>query len=224
MTNGKNLDKYPQLMYCGLVEPAANTFTAAAFNTPVVSSGDGKVWVMNILRIHVFHPAGDDLDDDSTSVLICDREPAAMLSYNTPGVIFRDQMSTQIVTSGGVNFRAHGVVEFGDGNGHGLLFGKKQIWAAVQGGSQGAAQGFQFAIEYTLVQVGAEEYIGMVDQTKPDAIPNFFFWLSFYSGYVFSRYFLLRVRIFQASVFLAKNRQEINYGSKPICKKGRNGY
>lgn len=159
----RTFDLNPQFLRLVVTESAANTFTEADFPTPVMQIGNGKLLVMEMLRILADVPIGDLVNGDAVYAAIYDRARTSIPGIADHGVLFRMSSYATITTSGGTNDRSLVQVDLTDGAGNGLLYARDTIRIAIAGGSQGSALQFQAAILYRMKEISAEEYIGIVN-------------------------------------------------------------
>ena len=162
MTDHK-FDKHPQFLRFHLIESNANTFTEGNKDTPVQQGfTKGKMMVMEILRIFVEIEQGGMVANDEVLFAIYDRTLLAMPVISDPGVLIADRSLTVLTTSGSVIDWRTKVYDFHDGAGNGPLFAGNRMYFAVQGVSQSAESDLDVMIEYRLVEVDAEEFIGII--------------------------------------------------------------
>lgn len=158
-------DKHPQYLRDYVTESAANTYTEKEIATPVpVALPNGKYLVMNLLRIFVSLQLGACDTNDSVSFHLADRSQTAIKDWDTTGIVCAcSHQEEGAVAAGLVQMLTPIKIELSDGQGNGVLFAKSKIYAAVKSLSQAAVMTARFAIEYTLVEIDAEEYIGIVE-------------------------------------------------------------
>jgi len=157
---GKFVDKHPQVLRLNVTETAANTFTQALpVQTPIVPE---RNLVMNIIRVFLDMEDGGIGENDTRELAIYDQSRTAMPEISDAGVLIRTRNVVHITTSGIVDRQGPAVFDFTDGQGNGVLYGRKQIFIAVEGGSQSIAMIAHAMIEYTLTEVSDSELVGML--------------------------------------------------------------
>lgn len=161
-------DVSPQQFGMEIIESAANTFTQGGFNTPVIPNfaSNNKALVMEILKIWFEIDKSDMADEDFIDMQITSASFTAMGTVNDAGVIVKQRVKTQFVTSG-VNTKllspVAGVVwDLTDGDGNGQLVAAKELFIAIKGTSQAAAIKLSAAILYRLKVVNVTEYVGIL--------------------------------------------------------------
>lgn len=161
---GIGVDQYPQMMRIKIDESAANTFTDKKVDTPVMEAINGKFHIMNIIRVWTKTTAGDMVAGDQCAIALYDRARTVFPGMGDEGCIAADTDAAQISTNGGNLKKMGRWHDLSDGNGHGHLYAKRSIYAGIQGTSQGSALSGEICIQYTMVTVSAEEYIGIVSE------------------------------------------------------------
>lgn len=157
-------DVNPQLFRMAVVESAVGTYTEAQFNTNISNVPQGNsIMVMEILKIFLEFGVDNNVEDSSYRVHVADRSHSAVQSWNTPGIIARSTIETQVVTSGGMANQTPKVIDLSDGNGNGLLYARSTIFLACIGVTQTAAGGAQASILYRWKKIPVTEYIGIVE-------------------------------------------------------------
>lgn len=162
MVHSKQFDQFPQTMRFRVAESAANTFTEANINTNLPLNGK---FVMEILKVQFQVEAELEptlASGDAWQWALYDRTRATMPVLNDPGVIAKELGHSELTTSGQSSYEAKPPIDIGDGAGHGLLYGNERIFLAVEGTSQNAALEISVAITFRLVEVKAEELIGII--------------------------------------------------------------
>lgn len=156
-------DIHPQFLRGILVESGTNTFTELELSTPVTDLGSGKLLVMNILKVVFFIPDGTLLNGDAIEWAIYDRTQPTMPELNQGGVYVRDGHIVEATTAGAIYYPTfnHEYV-LHDGKGSGVLHASSSIFVGVEGVSQAGAITIKVQILYTLVEVSAEEFVGIV--------------------------------------------------------------
>ena len=158
-------DVYPQYMSFNVVESAANTLTTIRVQLPIARRpGAKKITVIEIVEIGVDIPNSDGLNGDQLTVALTFRDETAMPTYSDPNVFFRYNTLIAFTTSGSTLREMPYLQRYDTGGGRGFLVATDSIFAMVLGTSQGAALTAHFKILYRFVEVGLEEYIGVVQQ------------------------------------------------------------
>lgn len=161
MANAK--DKYPQMgLRFKKLQTGVDTFSEVKIPVPVVQDLGGKALVVELLKLLITMPAGSLLDGDSIEIAVYDRERTSMPDLDDSGVLYFDRFLTQLTTEGSSQLRETIVIDYSDGNGRGVLYGKKDMFAGIDSNSQGAARTVSGAWVYRLVEVGATELIGLI--------------------------------------------------------------
>lgn len=155
-----SFDQKPQMLRMQVVGSAANTFTEASFPTPNLTEAG---YVMEILRIY-FELEGtlDMIADDRISYGIWENSRAALPHLNDAGVVAKVKIHSTLLTEGASTTYETNQQDFTDGNGNGLLYGRKEIFIGVEGISQTNAITVNAAILYRLVKVTPAELVGLI--------------------------------------------------------------
>ena len=158
------LDDFPQFLNIVLDEDSANTYTEKAVETPVVHRlSNGKALVMNVLKIEAIVRNIQGIgNDDQWSYHLSNKSQTAIVHEDNEECIISNRYSTHVVTSGFTFQQTRFSENYNDGHGHGFLIADKKIYAAVQGSSQASPINMGFRIMYNLVEVGANELVGLL--------------------------------------------------------------
>lgn len=146
-------------MRISVVESAINTFTEAEFPTPLIAE---LGYVMEILRLLVDADPGDLEGNSNCDVAVYDRSRTAMPNLSDSGVLHHSRLESNVTTQGGTAWNNYYEVDFTDGAGNGLLYGKKSIFIAALGVGEVAVLDHHVAILYRLKKVNAAELVGLM--------------------------------------------------------------
>lgn len=144
-----------------VVESAVNTFTEAPINVPNLAEAG---FVMEILKIWMenTHNAPTSIDaGDHVAAALYDRPATALPRLADPGVIITQRHHGGSGATTGM-YQTVWEYDFTDGDGNGLLYGKKQLFLGVLGLSLGVVGRADVSILYRLKKVKIEELVGLV--------------------------------------------------------------
>ncbi len=160
MSKKKTFDLKPQLMRLQVTESAANTFTEIALSTPNLPEVG---LIMEILRIYwESETDAEAANADKITVGLYGVSRTAMPGLNDNDVIWKFRRTKHFTSSGSDMFLETGETPYTDGNGNGLLYGRKDIILAIEGESNITAHIFNLAILFRLVKVSSQELIGLI--------------------------------------------------------------
>ena len=153
-------DVKPQLLRGRVVETGANTYTEAEIITPNMTEAG---YVMEILRVFLeLEEHGTFLDGDEIIVSLHETTRAAMPHINDAGVIYNHGQVISFTTSGILMFMRNFTQDYTDGNGNGILTGRKALLLGIQGTSQAGAMAANINILYRLVKATPAEIVGLI--------------------------------------------------------------
>ncbi len=163
--NNRRKDVYPQYMSFNIVESGLNTLTTQRIQLPIARRpGAKKITVIEVVEIGCDIPNSDGGNGDQVTVALTFRDETTMPTYSDPNVFFRYNFLTAFVTSGSTIKYMPYLQRYDTGGGKGFLVATDSIFVMVQGTSQASALTAHFKILYRFVEVGLEEYIGVVQQ------------------------------------------------------------
>lgn len=167
-------DQNPQWLNGYVIESAANTYTEAAIQTPVVNTAGVKPMVMEILRIFFFGLNTIELRnilDVRKTIVLLKKSQSAMVRPDHPDCIAAvegditviDTAATDgtIVSVGPISPQ---VIELTDGQGNGYLCGSKQIFLGLQSVNASAVKNASIKILYRLKSVEPTEMLGILSE------------------------------------------------------------
>lgn len=164
MVKSTQRDIFPQILRGTVTESSANTFTEVSVRTPVSRffGAGGKALVMEILKVVVlFRP--DTLAEDSVlEAQLTAESQTTIVGLQDSSLIARFHQSANLVTSGAVaweNVKIHDL----QAGGKGLLYGGDEVFFGSRSSNQTAARVYDFQIIYRLVEVDAQELIGIIE-------------------------------------------------------------
>lgn len=173
MKNG--VDVNPQFLNLAVSESAANTFTQAELQTPVIPQWtDGKAMVMEILKIFVElgNPDIVNVTITGATAQITKVSRTAIITLNDPDCIIKREKYTHVFDTGATDatvFRQYedqlDCYDLTDGAGNGYLFAKQKIYIAIQCSNCTAVKTVRAKILYRLKAVSTQEYIGIVGES-----------------------------------------------------------
>jgi len=165
-------DVKPQFFRGYVIQSAANTYTEKAWTTPVIPSlGKGKALVMELLKIFLNMDPAEIIDAAASQVHchIADRSDTTIRGWDQSHILasYKEVIRTvdTAATDGTIVARSTAgniVFDLTDNNGNGVLFAKKEVYIAINSGVQVSTKTATFAILYRLVEVSAEELIGII--------------------------------------------------------------
>lgn len=168
MVGKKNgtIDEYPQLLHLNLAAMATiNTYLEAVTNTPVVIGAETH-WVMEILKIFFMTPTAMDAAGSNIVSHLSSRTKTSIATLNDPDVIAVYDITFQGTYAQGAGSEQRlAEVDLQGANGKGLLFAGKQLFLAISSsGLSTLKPTVACMILYRLVEVKAEELIGLATQ------------------------------------------------------------
>lgn len=159
-------DIFPQQASFSVAESAADTTTTARINLPISRlPNQSRVQVIEITKIWLEFSNNQSATGDSVGAALCFRDfgtTDALLS--DPACFFKFRETAIISTNGGFIHPITHEFDLTTGGGRGFLIATDSIFAQVQSASIGSAVTVRFKIWYRFVQVGLQEYIGIVQQ------------------------------------------------------------
>lgn len=168
-------DIKPQFMTVNLpTGGGVDDYSIVSVTTPVITrTPGGFATVMEILSVHWYLGIADANDDDSlwfgflsTTSNRVQNETSSLGSFiqdlSQPTVFAAYGLEQNFVTTGGETHVLPGIVNTNDGNGNGILVATPRFFV-VQGSVAAASLSAGIVkILYRLVNIGLEEYIGIV--------------------------------------------------------------
>jgi len=163
----KRKDVYPQFMSFTVVETALNTFTPIRVQMPIARRpGAKRITVIEVLKVMVSLRGETRATSDFVTVALSFRESNAadLLLYESANNWFWWERRYTVTTSGATVDVEPYEFRYDTGGGKGFLIATDSIFANIQGSSQATPVTAGFKILYRFVEVGLEEYIGIVQQ------------------------------------------------------------
>lgn len=167
------VDVNPQFLRQRVVESAANTYTEAEINMPVVQNYEGDyAMVLELLKVIAYLTQPDLVNAVNTLVAahLSDKVNTAVVLPHDASCICPFERDTRCLdTSGGTDatITAVGapnpiVIDFTDSNGNGILYGKQKLYLGIKGTNNSAAKQLSVMILYRMKKVKASELIGII--------------------------------------------------------------
>ena len=161
----KRKDVYPQFMSFRVVETAANTFTPVRIQLPVARRpGAKKITVIEVLNVLMDLNGESFLAADAVTVTLQFTTSATGQQLNNSNVWYFFRFAVTQLTSGTTIDYGPKEMRYDTGGGRGFLLATDSIFATVVGSSQTGAVTANFKLLYRFVEIGLEEYIGIVQQ------------------------------------------------------------
>ncbi len=156
-------DVYPQFMSFSITESAANTFTTQRIQLPVARQpGAKKITVIELLQV-LFQPVGEEFaNGDIWDTGLFFRDETVLPALSDPNVFFLKQRRITTITTGSIVTEEPSVQRYDTGGGRGILLATDSIFVGIVGASQSAAITAHYKLLYRFVEVGLQEYIGIV--------------------------------------------------------------
>ena len=158
-------DVFPQFMSFSVTETAANTFTSIRIQLPVARQpGAKRITVIELLQV-LMQPDGEEFaNGDIWDSALGFRTAATMPNLSDPNLFFRNQRRITVATTGSILTEEPLVQRYDGGGGKGFLLATDSIFAMVDSTSNSAALTAHFKLLYRFVEIGLQEYIGIVQQ------------------------------------------------------------
>lgn len=170
--NSRFKDVQPQWLSLGSVtETAANTFTQGSCDTPIVMQlGNGKAMVMELLKIQVLVTPPSILAATQCTVnwYVASKSMSSSPLLSEPSLIAFDQemvVGQAAITPGAPHFQVMKTYDLQDANGRGIICGSRHLYMGILGANNGAAKNIQGRILYRLIEVNAQELIGIISDS-----------------------------------------------------------
>jgi len=161
----KRKDVFPQFMSFTVVETAANTFTPIRIQLPVARRpGAKKITVIEVLNVWLDMSNETYAAADNVTITLQFTTSGALQQVSNANVWYFYRYDVTQVTSGTILQETPKVTRYDTGGGRGFLLATDSIFGTVTGFSQAAAVTAHFKILYRFVEIGLEEYIGIVQQ------------------------------------------------------------
>ncbi len=128
--------------------------------------GAKKVSVIEVLSVSIDLQGDSFASGDVSTVMLTFRDPGTTTvpTYSDPNVWFFYNTNVLITTSGASFVQMPWKERYDTGGGRGFLIATDSIFTQVSSNSQAAAITAHFKVLYRFVEVGLEEYIGIVQQ------------------------------------------------------------
>ncbi len=160
-------DVYPQFMSFSTTMSATDTTTSERVQMPIARRpGAKKVTVIEVLSVSI-DIAGDTFAaGDISTVLLSFRDPGevAVPTFSDPNVWFFYNSNTVVTTSGLAFVQMPWKNRYDTGGGKGFLIATDSIFTQVSSASQAGPLTAHFKVLYRFVEVGLQEYIGIIQQ------------------------------------------------------------
>jgi hypothetical protein len=162
------VDRFPNYFDGRLDLSAANTFTSTIINLPVPRRlmGGGSQTIIELCWVDIIY---DDIDlampgDALVFCLSTGSTPLVLPEFGEDSNII---LQTRIETNDGSgNLVQPQRIEMQDRAGYGFLVASERMIASGISGGQAAAVSFKFRVYYRYVEVGIEEYVGLVQSRE----------------------------------------------------------
>lgn len=165
----QRFDQHPQFLHGYVEESAANTYTQTEISTPVVITSAGKAIVMEILKLFVQIESPEPLvnSNGQVEVQITKNSESAMLGNSSARTIFFQKLRQQHLTAAAAvssNWQEMVIFDYQSADGFGYLYGKSTMYLSIKGTSQTSVKDVRLKILYRLLEVSAEELIGIIGE------------------------------------------------------------
>lgn len=170
----KRFDVNPQFMRLEVVEDTVNVYNQKEYPTPVVEQIEsGKALVMELLKIMVWlhPPEAINATKTKTQMHISSKTNGSIQSIAKHGTYADNYIEKEVLDTAVTDATfdigyvdSYRVFDLTDGNGNGVLFGKKSMFIAVKGSSNVAVKSALAMVIYRLKKVSAVELIGLIHQ------------------------------------------------------------
>lgn len=162
---GGTRDVNPQLLGGNVVMSAANTFTQAEIDVPVLRVGftNAKAQVIEVLGVW-FNYSGEDLDAaaESFRMQLCTSSQAAMLGFSSgQNIVPQVQVQNNLLTSGASATENVYYRDMSDGDGHGVIVAVPTIFLGMTSTGLGAAAAGNIMMKYRFKNVPLTEFVGL---------------------------------------------------------------
>ena len=165
---GRRKDIFPQFMSFSVAQAADNVYRDDRIQLPVARTpGAAKITVIEVLSVSVDFEAPQALaaDGQNFQAFLSFRSNGAVKpQFSDPNLWFQYRTEFQVVTSGGVTVQLPWTFRYDTGGGRGFLIATDSIFAGTQNLTGAATTRAHFKVLYRFVQVGLQEYIGIVQQ------------------------------------------------------------
>lgn len=159
-------DIFPQMMTFDVTESSANTTTSSRIEMPIARMPrQTRVQVIEITNIWLEYSQPLVATGDSVFTSLSFRNfDTTEATLSNASVFFKDAQITSIITSGNVDFQNVKKFDMTTGGGRGFLIATDSLFAQVGGASVTAVQVARYKVWYRFVDIGLQEYIGIVQQ------------------------------------------------------------
>jgi len=158
-------DQNPQLLHFTALEESVNTFVAKPFATGVHAphSKASFATILELLRLYDQHSIGSIVEADRLRRTLSTRLTTTAPNLQDGGCLYTNEKIFAFTTGGSaLSWDTLNTVDFTDGNGNGLLIAVPELFAGIQGTSQGSVQRFQGMLLYRFKEVSIAEYVGIL--------------------------------------------------------------
>ena len=158
-------DVYPQYMSFSVAETTANTFRSIRIQLPVARQpGAKKITVIELLQV-LMQPTGEEFaNGDIWDAALGFRTAATMPDLSDPNLFYRVNRRITVATEGATVTQEPLIQRYDTGGGRGFLLATDSIFAMVDSDSISTAVTAHFKLLYRFVEIGLQEYIGIVQQ------------------------------------------------------------
>jgi len=158
-------DVFPQFMSFSVAQTVANTFRSQRIELPVARRpGAKKITVIEVLQVWLERAGETFATGDDARINLQFRDSTVDNTLSNPNVFFRAIITTIVTTSGATQTEEPVIIRYDSGGGKGFLIGTDSIFVTIDSASQGGTVTAHFKILYRFVEVGLQEYIGLVQQ------------------------------------------------------------
>ncbi len=158
-------DVFPQFMSFSVGETTANTFRSVRIQLPVARQpGAKKITVIELLQVIMAIEGEEFANGDIWDVGLGFRNEATMPELSDPNLFYRTQRRITTITSGTAVTEEPSIQRYDTGGGKGFLLATDSIFAMVSSTSMAAAITAHFKLLYRFVEIGLQEFIGIVQQ------------------------------------------------------------
>jgi hypothetical protein len=151
-----------------VTETAINTYTEKSVTTPVAVVANGKMLVMELLRLFLYIAPPDNIAGAGTSTMVAvhisRKSKTSSTKMNDVDVIGYHEIFLNNATAVGIcpfpdNTK---ILDFTDGKGNGLLYAAKEIFIGIKGIANAVVKTANGKMLYRLKAVDPVDYIGIV--------------------------------------------------------------
>ena len=158
-------DVYPQYMSFSVTETTDNTYRNVRIQLPVARRpGAKKITVIELLNVQVDNRAQSLTGAQNFFAALTFRDAGIVLPpLSDPNVFFWTEIARAETTSGATMEEWPRKYRYDTGGGRGFLIATDSIFAGVRSNTGGVSTA-DYKLLYRFVEIGLEEYIGIVQQ------------------------------------------------------------